>query len=168
MRINCLKKICLLLIGSLVGNVYAVRSNSLLIRKTDIINIDSTLKKDSIIIEDFNVESDKISIPPLNKQSVLAELKKQNVPHANIVLAQSILETGNYKSKLTRTHNNIFGIRSGNKYKKYDNYVECITDYKKRISSRYKGGDYYSFLRRIKYATDATYVDKLKKIVQKK
>ena len=165
MRINCLKKICLLLIGSLIGNVYAVRSNSLLIRKTDIINIDSTLKKDSIIIEDFNVESDKISIPPLNKQSVLAELKKQNVPHANIVLAQSILETGNYKSKLTKTHNNIFGIRSGNKYKKYKNYIECINDYKKRISSRYKGGDYYTFLRKIRYATDESYTSKLKKII---
>ena len=164
MRKNYWKELSLLLIGSLIGNVYANHTDSLLIRK-DIINNDTIVLRDTVIKEVLKTESKKTSIPPLNKESVLDELKRQNIPHANIVLAQSILETGNYKSKLTRTHNNIFGIRSGNKYKKYDNYVECITDYKKRISSRYKGGDYYSFLRRIKYATDATYVDKLKKIV---
>jgi len=166
MRKNYWKELSLLLIGSLIGNAYASHSNSLLIRK-DIINNDTIFLRDTVIKEVLvsKVEPKKSFILPLSKESVLKELKRQNVPYANIVLAQSILETGNYKSELTYTHNNIFGIRSGNKYKKYDNYVECITDYKKRISSRYKGGDYYSFLKRIKYATDETYVDKLKKIV---
>ena len=168
MRKNYWKELSLLLIGSLIGNVYANHADSLLIRK-DIINNDTIVLRDTIIKEVpiSKIEPKKPTIPLLNKQSILAELKRQDVPHANIVLAQSVLESGNYTSKLTKTHNNIFGIKSGNKYKRYNNYIECITDYKKRISSRYKGGDYYSFLKKIRYASDATYVEKLKKIVQK-
>ena len=44
------------------------------------------------------------------KNEVLAELKRQRVPHAGIVLAQARLETGNFKSALCRKHHNLFGI----------------------------------------------------------
>lgn len=103
----------------------------------------------------------------LNQEIVLNELKKQNVPYPEIVLAQSILETGNYKSKLCKTHNNLFGLRKGKSYRKYNNYKECISDYKRLISSRLKDGeDYYLFLKRIKYAECKDYVQRLKRIVK--
>ena len=47
----------------------------------------------------------------LNETNLKAELVKNNIPHANIVLAQAKLETGNFKSDLVRTHQNIFGLK---------------------------------------------------------
>ena len=97
------------------------------------------------------------------KNAVLAELKRQRVPHAGIVLAQARLETGNFKSALCRKHHNLFGIKRGRSYARYTTWQQSVADYKKRISSRYKGGDYYAFLRKIGYAEDGKYISKLKR-----
>lgn len=98
--------------------------------------------------------------------SVLGELEKHNIPHKDIVLAQAKLESNHFKSNLVQTHNNIFGLKKGNKYRKYNDWKECIKDYKKCISNRYKGGDYYIFLTRINYSEDPKYINKLKQIIQ--
>lgn len=101
----------------------------------------------------------------INADSIYTELVRQNIPHADIVLRQAKLESGNFKSKLTKTHNNVLGIKQGNKYKKYSHYSECITDYKKKISSRYRKGEcYYKFLTRIGYAKNPEYIKLLKRI----
>ena len=97
--------------------------------------------------------------------SVLGELEKHNIPHKDIVLAQAKLESNHFKSNLIKTNNNIFGLKKGNKYRKYDDWKECVKDYKKCISNRYKGGDYYIFLTRINYSEDPKYINKLKQIV---
>lgn len=154
---NYWKECCLLLIGLILGCLYQKHFGSLPINNAAIIQQDTVVIHDTVFV--------KTPIPPLNAKNVLAELKKQGVPHAHIVLAQSKLETGEYKSKLCKTHNNIFGLRKGNTYRRYDSYVACIADYKKRISSKYKGGDYYEFLRRLGYAEDPLYTEKLKDIV---
>ena len=155
---NYWKECCLLLIGLILGCLYQKHFGSLpVIKETILIRNDTITVKDTVIV--------KASVPPLNEKNVLAELKKQNVPHAHIVLAQSKLETGGYKSKLCKTHNNIFGLRKGNTYRRYDSYIACIADYKKRISSKYKGGDYYIFLMKLGYAEDPLYVRKLKGMV---
>lgn len=95
---------------------------------------------------------------------VRAEIIRQGIPHAEIVLAQARLETGNFKSRVCREKHNIFGIRAGKRYKSYRNWRECVADYKKRISSRYRNGDYYAFLRRIGYAEDRAYEAKVRRI----
>ena len=95
-------------------------------------------------------------------EEVMAEIVRQGLPHAEVVLAQARLETGNFKSKVCRERHNIFGIRQGRSYKRYARWQDCVTDYKRRISSRYKGGDYYQFLMRIGYAEDKAYIRKLK------
>lgn len=95
---------------------------------------------------------------------VRAEIIRQGIPHAEIVLAQARLETGNFTSKLCRTKHNIFGIRSGRTYKSYRHWRDCVADYKRRISSRYRGGDYYAFLRCIGYAEDRAYEAKVRRI----
>lgn len=102
-----------------------------------------------------------ISNAQTSKQ-VFAELKRQNIPHAEIVLAQARLETGNFSSKLCKTKHNIFGIKHGKQYASYRRWEDCVTDYKRRISIRYKGGDYYAFLQKIGYASDPRYIKKLK------
>ena len=101
----------------------------------------------------------------LNETNLRAELIKNNIPHANIVLAQAKLETGNFKSNLVRTHQNIFGLKKGNRYRRYSHWTECVEDYKKCISNRYSGGSYYAFLSRIGYASHPNYTELLKEMV---
>jgi uncharacterized FlgJ-related protein len=153
------KELCLLFIGIFIGvgieKYFTPPSRP--IEKVIDVKRDTIVKRDTLYVHQ--------TIVPLNKENVLAELKRQQIPHANIVLAQSRLETGNYTSKVCKNKNNLFGIRKGNKYKSYNSWKESISDYKRLISSRYKNGDYYQFLERIKYAEDKMYIQSLKEIV---
>jgi len=164
MRKNYWKELSLLLIGSLVGCVYSKTIDPLLVPSVDTVNIE----KDTIFIKDtvFIKPVSKNIVLPLNDKILMNELLKQNIPHPEIVLAQAKLETANYKSKLCKNHNNLFGLKKGNSYRKYSNYIECVRDYKKLISSRLEENEnYYKFLLRIKYAEDRQYIQKLKKTV---
>lgn len=96
-------------------------------------------------------------------EQVRQELKRQGVPHHEIVLAQARHETGNFKSRLCKVNKNLFGIKHGGRYARYAHWKESIKDYKERISSRYQGGNYYAFLQRIGYAQDPKYIAKLKR-----
>lgn len=99
-------------------------------------------------------------------EQVKAELHRQGVPHANIVLAQARLETGNFTSNRCKRDHNLFGMKKGRRYARYSHWRESVADYKERISSRYTGGDYYAFLRRIGYASDLRYGHKLRTIIR--
>lgn len=96
------------------------------------------------------------------------EIIRQGLPHPEIVLAQARLETGNFTSRKCKVQHNILGIKHGRRYAVYARWQDCVSDYKKRISSRYKGGDYYAFLRRIGYAKDPRYIQKVKQIANGK
>ena len=96
-------------------------------------------------------------------EQVRAEIQRQGLPHPHIVLAQARLETGNFTSARCKQDKNLFGIKHGGKYARYARWQDSVTDYRKSISARYKGGDYYAFLKRIGYASDKQYVTKLKK-----
>ena len=100
------------------------------------------------------------------RQDVLRELHRQQVPHANIVLAQARLESGNFKSDCYRQTNNLFGLKKGKKYATYKTWRDSIKDYKERISARYQGGCYYAFLTRIGYAENKDYIKLLKEITK--
>lgn len=154
------KEICFLFIGIFIGVILHIyipnfKTNDRIISVE--VQRDTIIKKDTLFVHQ--------TIIPLNEKNVLLELKRQQIPHANIVLAQSKLETGNYTSKLCKQHYNLFGIRKNNGYKSYSNWKESINDYKRLISSRYKGGDYYQFLQRINYAENESYITILKGIV---
>lgn len=96
-------------------------------------------------------------------EQVRQELMRQGVPHHEIVLAQARHETGNFKSRLCRVNKNLFGIKHNGRYARYRHWRESVADYKERISRRYRGGDYYAFLRRIGYASDPDYERKLRR-----
>lgn len=121
-------------------------------------------QKDTVVIHDTVYKAKTVSLAP-SKAAVKEELKKQNLKHPEIVLAQSRLETGEYTSEVCKKYNNLFGLRKGNAYRKYNHWTESVTAYKELIQSRYNGGDYYQFLRRIKYAEDPAYIDKVKNLV---
>ena len=157
MKKNYWKECFLLLLGIVLGSLYQTHLENVPVKETTVIKTDTV--RDTVYA--------KLEIPPLCAESVMDELLKQEIPFPHIVLAQSMLETGHYTSRLSKTHNNIFGMKKGNSYRKYNNYIECIADYKKRISSKYKGGDYYAFLENIGYAEDSEYCTLLKNVVRK-
>ena len=99
-------------------------------------------------------------------EQVKAELHRQGIPHAEIVLAQARLETGNFTSRRCKVDKNLFGIKHDGKYAEYRHWRESVKDYKKLISSRYKGGNYFVFLERIGYASDKRYTKKLQNIIR--
>ena len=107
-----------------------------------------------------------VAVQGQTREQVLAEIQRQGIPHPHIVLAQARLETGNFKSDRCRRDKNIFGMKRGKRYATYRHWRDSVRDYKQRISSRYKGGDYYAFLRRIGYASDPNYIGKVKHIVK--
>ena len=113
-----------------------------------------------------------VAVQGQTQEQVLSEIKRQGIPHPHIVLAQARLETGNFKSDLCQVNKNLFGMKGGkgtrkrNGYAAYRHWRESIKDYKDRISSRYQGGDYFAFLRRIGYAEDPAYQRKVMHIVK--
>ena len=107
-----------------------------------------------------------LSATAQTRDEVERELQRQRVPHAEIVLAQARLETGNFTSRRCKEDKNLFGMKRGKRYAKYKRWQDSVADYKERISSRYVKGDYYAFLRKIGYAEDAAYSRKVAEIVR--
>lgn len=99
-----------------------------------------------------------------SKDSVYRYLVSIGCKHPEIVTAQSILETGHYKSYSCRTRHNLFGLRYNHQYLIFNNWRESCDAYMSKVQYKYKGGDYYKFLDSIGYATDTSYIYKLKKI----
>ena len=107
--------------------------------------------------------------------------EKHKIRFSHIVYAQAILESNNFKSKLCKENNNVFGMKVpaqrftfcnnpydyGN-YAKYDNIESCVLDYKAwQMQNAYNittEEGYFNLLRSI-YAEDIEYVNKLKKII---
>lgn len=101
----------------------------------------------------------------LSYTEVYREILKHEIKHPEIVLKQAILETGWFKCEYcSYDHNNIFGFRYKHKYLEFDTWQESVAYYKKWQDKRYKGGDYYDFLKKVGYATSKTYNRKLKNI----
>lgn len=146
-----------LIIGFFLGTLYHSGSNTT--PETKIKVVHDTIAVDSDTIK----QTAYLDTPSID--NVYAELKKQNIKHPKIVLAQSILETGYYQSNVCKTHNNLFGLMKGNNYHSFNHWKESVTYYKNHVQSRYKGGDYYAFLSNIGYAMDDDYIKKLKELV---
>lgn len=93
-----------------------------------------------------------------------------NINNPEIVVAQSILETGYYRSEVCKKNNNLFGLYNSHKkeYFKFSHWAESVKAYKDMIQYRYKDGeDYHEFLDRIGYAEDSLYNNKLKNIIKR-
>lgn len=98
------------------------------------------------------------------KQEVYDYLVEINCKYPKIVTAQAILETGYFKSYSCKTRHNLFGLRYNHKYLIFDNWKESCNAYLSKIQYKYKGGDYYTFLENLGYASDVEYCNKLKSI----
>lgn len=107
--------------------------------------------------------------------SMKVELNNNGIKHVDIVLKQSIWESGwfNCKSCSWSRYNNPFGFRhkswisetNPKGYIKFKNWRKSVEYYKNWQLKYYKGGDYYAFLLNIGYAEAGTrYIDNLKSI----
>jgi len=74
------------------------------------------------------------------QELLVKELKKLNVRFPHIVLAQSILETGHWESRIYQENNNLFGMKQARArattakgtqlgHAFYDDWKESVTDY---------------------------------------
>lgn len=152
---NYWKECCLLFIGFFVGIV--VERHTM---PTTPISVD--VKRDTLVTKDTLY----VMRESLTREKVLAEIKRQGIPYPHIVCAQAIHETGNFTSRLCKADRNLFGMKKGNSYRKYDSWQASIKDYKKLISPRIrKGEDYFAFLRRIGYHEDQNYEILVRKYV---
>lgn len=130
-----------------------------------------TDKKMKVIEEEF-IET------PCYKDSIANILNELKVKYPHIVLAQSILESGNYSSAIFVENNNPFGmkmawnrpttalgVKKGHAY--YSSIRESVIDYAFMQSSYYRGAkseeDYYALLQK-SYAEDKGYIQKIRKI----
>jgi len=115
------------------------------------------------------LDFDDIQQLSLNEENLLFVMERYEVHHEKIVLAQAILETGNFTSRVCREYNNLFGLRHPRtgEYYQFNNWQESVRAYKDYVQYKYKGGDYYRFLDNIGYAEDPAYINKVRAIEQK-
>ena len=103
----------------------------------------------------------------LTIDNLYAALKKHGIKFPKIVLAQAILETGNFKSRLCKEQNNLFGLRHSKGYYSFDHWEESVIAYRDWVQYKHRNGEgYYSFLKRIKYAASKTYIYKVREIAE--
>jgi hypothetical protein len=107
-------------------------------------------------------------------------LKDLNVKHADIVLAQAKLETGNFTSVVFRNNHNLFGMREARSristnrgtdlgHAVYKNWNESVIDYalyQATYLHKLNREQYWQYLSQ-NYATAPNYVQQLKKLVIK-
>ncbi len=145
-----------------------------------LVSIQATLVHVKPKIEYVKIPSQPPKIPGrINDDSVMNHIKRLKIKYPKIVLAQAKLESANYKSRLCKVQNNLFGmvgaisrpttsLNKHTKYATYHSYVESITDYALYQASFVKGikseDEYYAYLHK-HYAEDVNYVKQIKYIV---
>lgn len=139
--------------------------------KDTISKIESTKIEVPCTIVVSNDSIDNVSFLDKNaKEGIEEALSFYDIKHKDIVLAQAILETGDFNSELLRKNNNLFGLYNSKKqqYYKFNHWSESIVAYKNMIQNKYtdKYNNYYVFLENINYAEDPKYINKLKQIVK--
>lgn len=107
----------------------------------------------------------------LPKEGLKEALKYYNIEEIDIIYAQAILETGNFKSKHCIKNNNLFGLYNSKKHKYYyfNHWTESVIAYNKWIYSKYKHNtNYYTFLEKLGYcgSNKKKYTKILKQIVK--
>ncbi len=122
---------------------------------------------DSIDEPEMKSDSDyMMNESALTVENVLVMLQKYDVKFPKIVLAQALLETGNFSSDLCRVNHNLFGLRhpSDGSYYSFNKWEESVKSYRDDVQYKYTDGDYYAFLSRIGYAEDRNYTSKVRRI----
>lgn len=159
-----MKKVCKYLILAILGMIVGICVGTQL---TKLFPRNAILKEEPVPVKLEQPEFFLHDTP--NDSLVLQACAYYGLKHDTIILTQTKLETGNYKSYQCRVNNNLFGLYNSAKmeYYKFDHWSESVEAYKKWIQYRLKDEeDYYFFLSRIGYAEDPDYISKLKWVKQ--
>ena len=104
-----------------------------------------------------------------NIPNLLKVMDEVGIKNKIYVLAQACLETGYFTSRVYKTYNNLFGLYDSSKkdYYHFQRWEDSVAGYMKFIQYRYKGGDYLQWLKKIGYAEDPAYINKVSTIVKR-
>ena len=92
-------------------------------------------------------------------------MKKHGIKYPKIVLAQAILETGRFRSRVCNENNNLFGLRHSKGYYVFDHWEESVIAYKNKVQYKHRDNEnYYAFLKRIGYASAKDYIERVREI----
>ncbi len=117
--------------------------------------------KDSPIYNNVETGTKELTI-----ENLYAALKKYGIKYPKIVLAQAILETGHFRSRVCNVQNNLFGLRHSKGYYSFEHWEESVIAYKNKVQYKHRDNEnYYSFLNRIGYSTSKNYVRRVREIV---
>ena len=104
----------------------------------------------------------------LTMLNLLEVIREVGLSNGLIVLAQALLETGHFSSSVCKEYNNLFGLydSKNREYFRFNRWEDSVVAYQRMIQYRYKGGNYFQFLKRIGYAEDPRYIVKLARMVK--
>lgn len=117
---------------------------------------------------------------PFSEDSLIILLKDLNVKFPHIVLAQSIVETGHWTSRIFKENHNLFGMKEayvrvhtakGTQYNHayYETWIESVYDYAfyqcRYLSSISAEEEYFQYLSR-SYAEAPNYIQSLKNVIE--
>ena len=119
------------------------------------------------------------SFVPFTIGGAIKLMEKLGIVHADIVMAQAKLETGNFTSKVFKENHNLFGMKlpksrstnalgEKNDHAYYISWVHSIRDYKlwqDRVVAKYKTRRAYLKYLSENYAEDKKYIYKLKQML---
>ena len=116
-----------------------------------------------------------------SQEKMVSLMKELNIKYPHIVIAQSLIETGHFDSKIFHENHNLFGMKQartrvttaqGTQYNHayYENWRESVYDYA-FYQCRYLSGlkneeEYLAYLGR-SYAEDPNYLSKIRTLVKK-
>ena len=131
-------------------------------------------QKEKVYMVEYRDKPDKFT-----KEKLIQYLKDLNIKYPEVVYAQAVMESGNFKSKMFRVDNNLFGMRKaksrctvaldGGTYAKFKTWRESVIDYAlyqttfvKKIKSQ---SEYTNYLAE-NYATGKAYKGHLIKMIE--
>jgi uncharacterized FlgJ-related protein len=116
-----------------------------------------------------------------SEEKLVELLKNCNFKYPYIVLAQAKLESGDFKSKIFKQNNNMFGMKKPrrrtttastekNGYAYYRDWIDCVYDYGFysccNLSEVNSEEEYYAVLSD-RYAEDPSYIEKLRELISR-
>lgn len=132
-------------------------------------------------IENYEREIRIASMDEFSEEYLIKMMKDLNIRFPHISLAQSMLETGFWKSDIFLENHNLFGMKEAKRrittaigtnknHAHYNSWRESVYDYafyQCRYLSKVNTEDEYYLYLAASYAEDTTYVSKIKNIVDR-